>query len=161
MSTRVNFTSLYMIVIIEGKINYNNANYHDIIMIPKSNAPIHSYKNPRIYYQYCRNGEINGGANFFGSLGNYFQPNKASYGDLDFISDRPPKFNLSFSWKKIAIYFNKDVDFADHVFNGKYLQTKKYLQYLFLHPVTSSFALALTFCNSEGAKGCHPPPLFK
>ena len=34
-----------------GKINSNNANYHDIIMRSKPKAPIHSYKNPGIYYK--------------------------------------------------------------------------------------------------------------
>ena len=34
-----------------GKINSNNANYCDIIMMPKTNSPIHRYENPQIYYQ--------------------------------------------------------------------------------------------------------------
>ena len=33
-----------------GKINFKNANYHDIIMMPKTNAPIHRYKKAPIYY---------------------------------------------------------------------------------------------------------------
>ena len=36
--------------ILYGKINFNNANYYGIIMMTKTKAPIHSCKNPRIFF---------------------------------------------------------------------------------------------------------------
>ena len=49
-----------------GKINFKNANYHDIIFMPKANAPIYE-KVPAYYLVNLAN------------LGNYFQPILANY----------------------------------------------------------------------------------
>ena len=38
-----------------GKSMFKNANLRDIIMMPKMNAPTHSYENPQIYYQKAEN----------------------------------------------------------------------------------------------------------
>ena len=65
-----------------GKINSNNANYHDIIMMPKTNAPIHSYESPQIYYQPPKS-SVSFSFSFFGNL---FLKNDAPYDD----SDRDP-----------------------------------------------------------------------
>ena len=58
-----------------GKINFKNANYHDIIFMPKANAPNHNYKKALLYYL----------ANL-DNFGKCFRPNEASYGDSDIIS---------------------------------------------------------------------------
>ena len=68
--------------ILYGKINFNNANYYGIIMMSKINAPIHSYKNPQIYYQCPKIWQKKFG-NFFC---NFFLRNDTRYVDLDLIS---------------------------------------------------------------------------
>ena len=88
-----------------GKINFKNANYHDIIFMPKANAPIHSYKKASIYY-FAKN-QLS--KNIFGKslLGNY-----ARYGKSDRDSERP--LILVFNSGKdieIAKYFQHPVTF--------------------------------------------------
>ena len=81
--------------ILYGKFNFNDANYHGIIMMSKPKAPIHSYKNPTICYQ---NGVIiskpSSSSKLF-SFKHFFTTNEASYDDLE-LNPVPTLFNNLF-----------------------------------------------------------------
>ena len=65
--------------ILNGKINYNNANYYGTNMMSKFIAPFYSYKRDKNLVRYYPKSF----GNFFGNLFLSFQ---TSYDDLDFTS---------------------------------------------------------------------------
>ena len=77
--------------ILYGKINSNNVNYYGIIMMSKTKAPIHSYKNQAVHYQ---NGVMiskpSKSSKIF-SFQHFSMTNEASYDDLERILGSPPK----------------------------------------------------------------------
>ena len=61
-----------------GKINSNNANYYDLIMMSQTNVPIRNYKNPQIYHHFPKKWQKKLGSH---SLKLFSTTNRASYDD--------------------------------------------------------------------------------